>query len=132
MLVMIVASAFVKQEPIKSQTPAEKAAEEKESARVSSAATFAVMLKRSMRDPDSFNLNSVLIIDKTGAICYEYRARNGFNGLNVGQAVLSPRGTFKTSEMSGFSPIWNKECAHKTGTEEVQAVSFLLEHMPSR
>ena len=35
-----------------------------------------------MRDPDSFKLSSVIIMDK-GAVCYEYRAHNGFGGVNV-------------------------------------------------
>jgi len=108
-----------------SSTPQENKAD----SRIAGAATIARILKKSMRDPDSFKLESVLIMDTTGSVCYKYRARNGFNGLNVEQAVLSSKGKFKTSDMDGFTSLWNRECAHKTGSEEVQNVSFLLDHL---
>ena len=87
------------------------------------------MLKKAMRNPDSFKLTSALIIDATGTTCYGYRAQNGFGGLNRGQAVLTPTGKFKSDEMDGFAPLWNKECAHKTGTEEVQTVNYVVDKM---
>ena len=93
---------------------------------IARAANVAITLKRAMRDPDSFQLSSVFIIDKTNAICYEYRARNGFGGMDVGQAVLSPKGTFKTNEMDGFHALWRSECHGKMGREEADAVTFLL------
>lgn len=77
-------------------------------------------LKKAMRDPDSFKLESALMIDATGAVYYEYRARNGFGGLNVGVAVISCDGKhFKVKENDGnsFVALWNKECANKAGTE---------------
>lgn len=78
----------------------------------------AIMLKKSMRDPDSFKLESAYVIEKTGAVCYEYRAKNGFGGTNVGRAVFSGEGKgFKTSEMQGFTRRWNKECVGKSGSE---------------
>jgi hypothetical protein len=91
------------------------------------AALGADSIKRSMRDPDSFKLTSALIIDKTGTVCYEYRARNGFNGMNFSQAVLSSKGVFKTNEMDGFATLWNRECAHKQGEEQQMAVSMLMD-----
>jgi hypothetical protein len=102
--------------------PAKEQAEKRRNARLAYAAIGADSLKRSMRDPDTFKLTSALIIDKTGAVCYEFRARNGFNGMNAGQAVLSAKGTLKTSEMSGFSALWNKECAGKQGTSRNQSL----------
>jgi hypothetical protein len=78
----------------------------------------AITLKKTMRDPESFQLESTLLIEGTGAVCYEYRARNGFGGLNAGKAVVSGDGKqFKTREMDGFHGLWNKECAGKLGTE---------------
>jgi len=89
---------------------------------------MAKSLQKVMRDPDSFNLSSVSIVEKTGAVCYQYRSRNGFNGMNAGSAVLSPSGKFKTSEMDGFTVLWNKGCAHQPAREEVSTVSYLVEH----
>jgi hypothetical protein len=109
------------------QTDKKTEGDKKKDGRITMAALGAQQIKRSMRDPDSFKLTSVLIIDKTGAVCYEYRGRNGFNGMNFGQAVFSANSrVFKTNEMAGFSKAWNKECAHQEGTENVEFVSWLI------
>ena len=94
--------------------------------RLGIAAFGAKTLMKSMRNPDSFKLSSALIVDSTGSVCYTYRAQNGFGGMNVGQAVLAKSGKFKTSEMDGFSSLWNKECAEKKGTQEVDSVNHIL------
>jgi len=91
------------------------------------ASSGAIILKKSMRDPDSFKLESALVINGTGAVCYDYRAKNGFGGTNVGHAVLSADGKqFRTSEMDGFTKIWNKECANKSGTEAATAIRWFV------
>ncbi len=59
-----------------------------------------------------------------GAVCYDYRAQNGFGGMNLGHAVLSPKGQFKANESSGFTSLWNKECANKTGTVQTWEVGY--------
>jgi hypothetical protein len=100
----------------------------KHSLNIVRATATARSLKKAMRDPDSFKLSIVRIVDKTDAICYEYRARNGFGGLDIGQAVVSPKGTFRTNEMDGFNSLWNRECAHQQGTDEVDTVSYMLNH----
>ncbi len=87
----------------------------------------ALTLKQSMRNPDSFKLSSVLVIKGSGAACYEYRAQNGFGGMNIGHAVLSSRGRdLRTNEMPGFRKLWKKECANKEGEEIVEAANFHL------
>ena len=91
-------------------------------ARLQFAAGGALMLRKSMRNPDSFKLTSADIIDATGTVCYEYRAQNGFGGMNVGQAVLTPKGAFKTDDMNGFDSLWNHECAHKRARHHVRCV----------
>jgi predicted nucleic acid-binding Zn ribbon protein len=106
--------------------PAEKKHEDE---RLQWTAGGAILLRKGMRNPDSFKLTSALVIDRTDAVCYGYRAQNGFGGMNVGRAVLTKGGKFKTDEMEGFSALWNKECAHKTGTEEVSTIDYVLEHM---
>jgi hypothetical protein len=108
------------------KTAEEKKTEEENNAALAMAAVGAESIRKAMRDPDSFKLNSVLIIDKTRAVCCEYRARNGFNGLNVGHAVLSTKGKLVTDEMDGFRPLWNRECAHKEGHEWEPSVSILM------
>jgi hypothetical protein len=50
--------------------------------------------------------------------------------MNVGHAVLSPKGAFKTDEMDGFAPLWSKECAHRQGTDQELAVSALMNAVP--
>lgn len=82
-------------------------------------------LREAMRNPDSFKLVSAFFTDD-GAVCYGYRAQNGFGGLNVGKAVLSATGKFKTDETNGFSSLWNKECAHKSGTDKTFKVNFSM------
>jgi hypothetical protein len=104
-------------------SPAETAEKQKRDATFTRAAVGAKQLRSSMRNPDSFKLSEVLLMGD-GAVCYEYRAQNGFGGLNVGQAVLSPKGQFKVSDSSGFTRLWNKECAGKTGTDETWTVGY--------
>src|ERR1041385_4523363 len=55
----------------------------------------AKILHSSMRDPDSFKIGRVWIIQsakygEAAWICYEYYARNGFGGMNFNRAVYSP------------------------------------------
>lgn len=51
---------------------------------IADAANGALAIRGTMRDPDSFKLASMLIVPKTGTVCYEYRAKNGFGGTDVG------------------------------------------------
>ena len=106
-----------------SQTPEQKAATAKQDAAIQRAANGAVLLKKTMRDPDSFKLESALVIDGTGTVCYEYRAKNGFGGTNAEKAVLSGK-RFLNNTMDGFVKLWNKECAGKSGQEAVTAINW--------
>lgn len=115
----------------RSLSPTERENRDRESTRIAVAATIAREIKRSMRDPDSFTLSSVRLVEKSDTICYVYRARNGFGGINVGHAILSSAGRFYTEESSGFAPLWNRECAHKPSLEAADSVTFLLNHPTS-
>lgn len=99
--------------------PAPPSAEEqKQEQAVKIALVGAGLLKKAMRDPDSFKLEQALVMDQTQAVCYSYRARNGFGGYNRGQAVLSPDlKSFKTSEQAGFRPLWDKWCGNNQGVD---------------
>jgi len=94
------------------------AVDQKQEQAVKIALVGAGLLKKGMRDPDSFKLRQVLVMNQTNAVCYDYSAKNGFGGYNQGQAVLSPDlKNFKTSEQAGFRQLWNKWCAEKQGTD---------------
>jgi hypothetical protein len=105
-------------------------AEAKENAILTHAVIGAKQLHDSMRNPGSFKLSKVLVIDD-GAVCYSHRAQNGFGGLNVGDAVLTPGGKFKTSEDGGVARPRSKECAEKTGSDKTFAVDLLMLTVPA-
>ena len=64
----------------------------------------AYTLKSSMRNPASFQLIKVFAMPN-GAYCYEYRAQNGFGGMNVELSVLTPKGN-----MTENTGTYNKYC----------------------
>jgi hypothetical protein len=112
-------------QPVKQETPEQIAAKKKKDEAVQRATVGAVTLKKAMRNPESFKLESAIVVDGTGAVCYSYRAQNGFGGTNVGRAVLSRDGKqFKTNEMNGFATLWNKECGDKSGTDAATAIRW--------
>lgn len=82
------------------------------------------IIKNAMRNPDSFKLESALIMD-TGSVCYKFRSQNGFGGMNKISAVLYGD-DIKTSEMEGFARRWNKECANKTGEDVTDYLEIAL------
>lgn len=111
--------------PTPAPTPEQVAAKKKQNESIARAQAGAAMLKQAMRDPDSFKLSQALVIDGTGAVCYEYRARNGFGGMNIGHAVISSDGkTFKTENDAGYHNLWNKECANKEGLDAADAINW--------
>ena len=108
-------------------TAKETEAKSRHDKNVQKAAVFANVLRKSMRNPDSFKLSEVLIMGD-GSVCYTYRAQNGFGGMNVDQAVLGPS-SFKTSDQAGFVTAWNKYCGGHTGEDATDYVNYLLEHV---
>jgi hypothetical protein len=44
--------------------------------------------------------------------------------MNVGRAVLSPKGPLNSNESAGFAGLWNKECANKTGDEKSWQIGY--------
>ena len=98
-------------------TPSQASAKHLHDLAVVRAGEGAKLLKQSMRDPDSFKLSQALIMD-SGAVCYEFRAHNGFGGMDVGHAVYASDGvTFKSNTDPGFEDIWNAECQGKQGED---------------
>ena len=80
-----------------------------------------VNLKRTARNPESFRLKSALVMGN-GAVCYTYRAANGFGVMSRGSAVMSKSGAIYTSETDGdrFSRSWQHDCKGKSGEEFVE------------
>jgi hypothetical protein len=70
--------------PTQEQQDAKRAADAAEEMRFQRVVLGAKQLRDSMRNPDSFKLSEALMM-KDGAVCYEYRAQNGFGGMNLGQ-----------------------------------------------
>lgn len=102
------------------KTPEQKIAEEKAKVAAEEAkkktveeartvAFYAAALKKSMKNPDSFDLTSAGVMEG-GAICYEYRATNSFNAVVPDILVVTKSKTSKDPR------DWNKFCAGKSWT----------------
>lgn len=111
------------------KTPEQKIAEEKEKlkaeikkkkddAEVQRVASYVTVLKKHMKNPDSFNLTSAILM-ADGSICYEYRATNSFNAVVPEVFVVT-----KTTASQKASD-WNKFCAGKSGTDYTHIKHFL-------
>ncbi|MBZ5489744.1 MAG: hypothetical protein LAO76_02290 [Acidobacteriia bacterium] len=108
--------------PVSSTEQEKKAKDERQ---FQLAVSGAKQLKNAMRNPDSFKVSNALFMDN-GVVCYEYRAQNGFGGINVGRAVLTAKGMLKTNEMDGGTKLWNRECANKSGYDKTWAVNYAI------
>jgi hypothetical protein len=73
-------------------------------------------LKSRMRNPASFELHSAVLMS-SGAICYTYRAANGFGGVNVEYAVETPKGKISILGTDGNGSEYEHYCQGKTGQE---------------
>lgn len=99
----------------KPDPPAQKSAVEiEEENEFKTAVAGAMTIKNNLKDPDSLKFSQIIITEPHGAVCYEYRARNSFGGMGMAKAAISAdRKAMLTSEQSGFTKLWNKECANK-------------------
>jgi hypothetical protein len=114
-------------------TPAQRAAEQKRATeeaalekRYDALLTLALHgandLRKSMKDPDSFKLDSALGIASENVVCYEYHGKNSFGANVPGAAVLQVVGdkvrlVAREQDESLFVSTWNRRCAHKEGRE---------------
>lgn len=80
---------------------AKKAADLK---RYAAAVGAADALKKNLRDPESLRIDSMRVNDDATVVCTEYRAKNGFGGMNRAIAGFV--------KGSGFTDAasWNKHC----------------------
>jgi hypothetical protein len=102
-------------------SPAEVEKSAKDDANLHRAVRGAQSLRAAMRNPDSFKLASVHV-KTTGAVCYSYRAQNGFGGMNLEYAALAPGSTGLKQNASA----WNSQCAHVPGDDQTDYVSDML------
>lgn len=127
-LLMIVISVIVGlATPKRSKT----ADELKDEVKFDRAAAGAMTLRKAMRNPDKFVVESALIIGEGNVVCYQYRGENGFGGMTRSSALLisdKDGQNYKvfTDSNNTFRRLWNKECAGKTGTEQGQLVQSAL------
>jgi hypothetical protein len=87
----------------------------------------AKQLKNGMKDPDSFELKSLLFMPN-GTACYEYRATNSFGAHLAGAAVLTTKGKLLVQEQNGnaFVSAWNKECTVSGGEDIADLVKIAI------
>lgn len=86
------------------KTPEQLAADAKKEATFRKTAMAAAAVKSAMRDPDSLTWETIRANDDASVICMEYRARNGFGGMNREFAVLV------NGKASQKPEAWNKHC----------------------
>jgi hypothetical protein len=104
----------------------EERAKKHENNKLTTAVAGAQQLLRHLRDPESLKIVSVVVTDKNGMACIEYRARNGFGGVNRERAVYILLALITESD-KGFVTAWNRWCANMSGTEEGPYVSVLID-----
>lgn len=109
------------------QDAEEKAAKDKESQTRGLALASAKALKNSSKDPQTFEFTSV-VTHPNSSVCFEYRAKNSFNAMLAGSAVLA-NGKLLVREHAGnaFVQAWNKNCTVSDGEEVVRLVLRVLE-----
>lgn len=52
-----------------------------------------------------------------GAVCYVYRAQNGFGGMDVGRAVVVDDRIYDENALM-FRQTYKRECVDKTGVDK--------------
>jgi hypothetical protein len=109
-----------------SKTPQEAAADAAEGQHLQVMIGGAMALRKAMRDPNSFKVTQVLDMPD-GAVCYSYQAKNGFGGMDEGEAVLF-NGKFLESSMDGFQQLNEQECEGKTGKVETDFINSELKN----
>ena len=83
-------------------------------------------LKSSARDPESFFIESAIMMPN-GLVCYTFRSRNGFGGMNRihAEAIMN---NIITSESDGYGFIkeWKKDCEDKDGEDITEGLKRVL------
>ncbi len=72
-------------------------------------------IRAAMRDPESLKYETLRVNDDASVVCAEYRARNGFGGLNREHIMITDKGSSQEPR------DWNKHCT-KTMHDMLRAV----------
>jgi hypothetical protein len=130
-VVLILALAnVIKDAAVTPSNPAQAAAKAAEESKWETALGGAVTLQRRMRNPESFKVSKVLEMS-SGSVCYEYRAQNGFGGMNAGSAIVYQNHLLDES-VPGFGDVWARECAGKLGVEKGPEINYALRTIAAR
>lgn len=103
------------------------AAEKQEDADLGRAIAAGRVLKKGMKDPASFKVES-FVSYPGGAACYEYRAKNSFGAVVPGKAVFDGASTLLTAddkERKAFVSLWNQTCTGPGGKERAGGLNLL-------
>lgn len=94
------------------------------------AAAGARTLEQELRNPKSFELIAATAMEPDTS-CYDYRAQNGFGGMNVEHALRIGEIIVVQSDPS-FPKLWNAHCAGPArGVDVTEQVRLLLSVRPS-
>ncbi len=74
------------------------------------------VLRKSMKNPDSFKLEDAIRM-ASGALCVTYRATNSFNAIVPGRAVVLKDRIATSDDGDKFPVTWNRHCGGKSGED---------------
>lgn len=98
---------MVAQETAQPRTPDQIAADKEQAARAMIVRMAVGGLKKAARDPDSLVVESARTNKDGTVVCLEYRARNGFGGMNREHLAIAD------GKAGGTPGHWNKHCTQK-------------------
>lgn len=105
--ILFVSAAIDEPSPPPTLTAEERAAKEADDARFNLAFAVAKGIKTTLREPDSMKLEGLWTNEKADLACIEYRAKNGFGGMNLERVV------FYNKQLTKDEGVWNRRCAGK-------------------
>ena len=76
----------------------------KDNKRILYAAAAISGLQSGLREPDSLQVDSIMVDENAMVACIEYRAKNGFGGVNKDSITIKDGKPFKDAG------TWNKNC----------------------
>lgn len=104
---VIVVAGIIAQETAPKATPEQITAEKEEASRAIFVQMAVSSLKKAARDPESLTVDVARTNKDGSVICLEYRARNGFGGMNREHLAVAD------GKANGTPEHWNKHCTEK-------------------
>jgi RNA polymerase subunit RPABC4/transcription elongation factor Spt4 len=101
------------------QIAAAKAEDKADTKRLTSTAMVLTSIKATLRDPDSVQWATAYSNDLATVVCVEYRARNGFGGMNLGYAALG------SGQLSTNAKHYRKHCSNGLWHDTIKASKFI-------